>query len=170
MEERFASEANWEAKRFSTKAELLKHLGKNEKDNKLVDRMMLKGLVYKESGMYVLVDKDLEIERLKEENEVLVKQIKKLKEEWSSHSEWKKEEGNNALIAQLKEEIKWLNSDLDYQIAENEKLEKKVAEFQECIRRCYLWARNVKKDKTPRPVFKKEVLKLNDNLPGEDNN
>ena len=141
--------------RFSTKAELLKHLGKNEKDNKLVDRMMLKGLVYKESGMYVLVDKDLEIERLKEE-------IKKLKEEWSSHSEWKKEEGNNALIAQL-------NSDLDFQISENEKLEKKVAEFQECIRRCYLWARNVKKDKTPRPEFKREVLKLNDNLPGEDN-
>ena len=148
--------------RFATKAELLKHLGKNEKDNKLVDRMMLKGLVYKESWMYVLVDKDLEIERLKEENEVLVKQIKKLKEEWSSHSEWKKEEGNNALIAQL-------NSDLDYQIAENEKLEKKVAEFQECIRRCYLWARNVKKDKTPRPEFKREVLKLQDELPGEDN-
>ena len=148
--------------RFTTKAELLKHLGKNEKDNKLVDRMMLKGLVYKESWMYVLVDKDLEIERLKEENEVLVKQIKKLKEGWSTHSEWKKEEGNNALIAQL-------NSDLDYQIAENEKLEKKVATFQECIRRCYLRAQNVKKDKTPWPVFKKEVLKLQDDLPGEDN-
>ena len=148
--------------RFSTKAELLKHIGKNEKDNKLVDRMMLKGLVYKESWMYVLVDKDTEIKRLKEENEVLVKQIKKLKEGWSTHSEWKKEEGNNALIAQL-------NSDLDYQIAENEKLEKKVATFQECIRRCYLRAQNVKKDKTPWPVFKKEVLKLQDDLPGEDN-
>ena len=35
--------------RFTTKAELLKHLGKNEKDNKLVDRMILKGLVYKEN-------------------------------------------------------------------------------------------------------------------------
>ena len=148
--------------RFTTKAELLKHIGKNEKDNKLVDRMMLKGLVYKESWMYVLVDKDTEIKRLKEENEVLVKQIKELKEGWSSHSEWKKEEGNNALIAQL-------NSDLDYQIAENEKLEKKVATFQECIRRCYLRAQNVKKDKTPWPVFKKEVLKLQDDLPGEDN-
>ena len=148
--------------RFTTKAELLKHLGKNEKDNKLVDRMMLKGLVYKESWMYVLVDKDTEIKRLKEENEVLVKQIKKLKEGSTTHSEWKKEEGNNALIAQL-------NSDLDYQIAENEKLEKKVATFQECIRRCYLRAQNVKKDKTPWPVFKKEVLKLQDDLPGEDN-
>lgn len=143
--------------RFSTKAELLKHLGKNEKDNKLVDRMMLKGLVYKESWMYVLVDKDTEIKKLKEE-------IKRLKSEWKAgtHSEWKKEEGNNALIAQL-------NSDLDYQIAENEKLEKKVATFQECIRNCYRWAQNVKKDKTPRPEFKEKVLKLNDNLPGEDN-
>ena len=150
--------------RFSTKAELLKHLGKNEKDNKLVDRMMLKGLVYKESWMYVLVDKDLEIERLKEE-------IRKLKADWQTgtHALWKKEEGNNALTAQLKEEIKWLNSDLEFQMKENEKLEKKVAEFQECIRRCYLRAQNVKKDKTPRPVFKKEVLKLQDDLPGEDN-
>ena len=157
--------------RFTTKAELLKHLGKNEKDNKLVDRMILKGLVYKESWMYVLVDKDMEIERLKEKNEVLVKQIEKLKADWQAgtHALWEKEEGNNALTAQLKEEIKWLNSDLDYQIAENEKLEKKVATFQECIRRCYLRAQNVKKDKTPWPVFKREVLKLQDDLPGEDN-
>ena len=133
--------------------------------------MILKGLVYKESWMYVLVDKDMEIERLKEKNEVLVKQIEKLKADWQAgtHALWEKEEGNNALTAQLKEEIKWLNSDLDYQIAENEKLEKKVATFQECIRRCYLRAQNVKKDKTPWPVFKREVLKLQDDLPGEDN-
>lgn len=150
--------------RFSTKAELLKYLGKNEKDNKLVDRMIAKGFVYKENWMYVLVDKDSEIERLKKENAEMAKQIKELKENWQSgtHALWKNEEGNNALIAQL-------NSDLEYQMKENEKLERRVDMYQECIRRCYLWAQNVKKDKTPRPVFKKEVLKLEWDISWEDN-
>ena len=147
--------------RFTTKAELLKHLGKNEKDNKLVDRMILKGLVYKENWMYVLVDKDMEIERLREE-------VKKLKSDWQAgtHALWKKEEGNNALIAQL-------NSDLDFQMKEYEKLEKQTKEevwmYQECIRKCYLWAINEKKIKITRPDFRDNVLKLKKNLPGEDN-
>ena len=152
--------------RFSTKAELLKHLGKNEKDNKLVDRMILKGLVYKESWMYVLVDKDLEIERLKEE-------IKKLKEEWSSHSEWKKEEGNNALTSDLEKKLAESEDNLSYQMKEYERLERETKEevwmYQECIRKCYLWAVNEKKIKITRPDFRDNVLKLKKSLPGEDN-
>lgn len=76
--------------RFSTKSELLKHIGKNEKDNKLVDRMISKGLVYKESGMYVLVDKDVEIERLKKEIEIL-----KQKLEQGTNTLLEKDTGNN---------------------------------------------------------------------------
>ena len=44
-----------------------------------------------------------------------------------------------------------------------------MANYQEAIKRCYLWAVNVKKDKTPWPEFKKGVLKLEEELPGEDN-
>ena len=76
--------------RFATKSELLKHIGKNEKDNKLVDRMISKGLVYKESGMYVLVDKDVEIERLKKEIEIL-----KQKLEQGTNTLLEKDTGNN---------------------------------------------------------------------------
>ena len=43
---------------FESKKALLQHLGKNEKDNKLVDRLILRGEVYMEDGMYYIVDKD----------------------------------------------------------------------------------------------------------------
>ena len=51
---------------FETKRALLAYLGKNPNDNKLVDRLILRGEVVVEEGMYVLVDKDAIIEDLKE--------------------------------------------------------------------------------------------------------
>lgn len=42
---------------FSSKKELLKHLGKNERDTKLVDRMIGKWEVHKVEGWYELVEK-----------------------------------------------------------------------------------------------------------------
>lgn len=66
---------------------------------------------------------------------------------------------------ELENKLKESESNLEYQIAENEKLQKRVALFQECIRNCYRWAQNVKKDKTPRPEFKEKVLRLREDLP-----
>ena len=51
---------------FETKKALLRHLGKNEEDRKLVDRLILRGEVYMEDGMYYIVDKDAIIEELRE--------------------------------------------------------------------------------------------------------
>ena len=57
---------------FETKKALLEYLGKNPDDRKLVDRMMLRGDVHKEDGMYVYIPqvkvRDLydEIAQLKE--------------------------------------------------------------------------------------------------------
>ena len=53
------------ALKFHTKRELLRHLGKNENDRKLVDRLMVRGKVHMENGIYVLVDKDADIEYYK---------------------------------------------------------------------------------------------------------
>lgn len=64
---------------FETKKALLEYLGKNPDDRKLVDRMIAKGKVYKDNGMYVLVDRGSlldEVIRLRED----VKELKKLKE------------------------------------------------------------------------------------------
>lgn len=56
---------------FATQRELLEHLGKNENDRNLVQRLIIKGDVVRENGMYVLVDKDEIIKNLREENEKL---------------------------------------------------------------------------------------------------
>lgn len=51
---------------FETKKALLEYLGKDPNDRKLVDRMVLRGDVYMEDGMYYLVDKDAIIKELRE--------------------------------------------------------------------------------------------------------
>ena len=130
---------------YRTKKEILEHLGKDGKDVRYLDRAVASGEIIVRDRMYIVSKEYIEeLEKNQTENKVIEPKVDK--------------NDNQEKIAELE-------SDLDFQISENEKLEKKVAEFQECIRRCYLWARNVKKDKTPRPEFKKEVLKLDDNLP-----
>ena len=43
-------------------------------------------------------------------------------------------------------------------------MEEKLNKFQDALRNCYLWVRNVKKDKITRPDFKKDVLKLDEDV------
>lgn len=65
---------------FETQAQLLRYLGKNENDRSLVQRMMIRGEVYKENGMYILVDKDKKIAELISEVEKLRHEITTMKE------------------------------------------------------------------------------------------
>lgn len=58
---------------FETKKALLEYKGKKSNDNKLVDRMILRGEVRVVDGMYEIVDKDEIIEELKREIENLKK-------------------------------------------------------------------------------------------------
>lgn len=62
---------------FETKKALLEHLGKNPNDNKLVDRMMRRGEVYLEEGMYYLVESE-EVVKLKER----IKELEKSDLRW----------------------------------------------------------------------------------------
>lgn len=57
---------------FSTQRELLEYLGKCPEDRSLVQRMMIRGEVYKEDGMYYLVNKDEKIREL----EILVEKLR----------------------------------------------------------------------------------------------
>lgn len=154
---------------FSTKKELLEYRGKNWNDNKLVDRWILRWEVVMEDGMFRLVDKDAIIAELE-------KEIKNLKEQQGKNaltivSEWSNEQGKNALQGNnaLLEKIAELESDVNYLNGEYEKMEAKLINYQEAIRNCYRWAREVKKDKTPRPSFKKDILKLEEDVKWEDN-
>lgn len=65
---------------FETQAQLLRYLGKNENDRNLVQRMIMRGEVLKENGMYILVDKDKKIEELISEVEKLRDEIVTIKE------------------------------------------------------------------------------------------
>ena len=145
---------------FETQRGVLEYLGKNPNDRSLIQRKIARGEIVKEDGMYYVKEKSVGPEdfsntatilELKEEIERLTGERNHLEQELEK---WREGDGGSCD-----------QSDLDFQIAENERLEAKVANYQEAIRKCYLWARNVKKDKTPWPEFKKEILKLEEDLP-----
>lgn len=108
------------SKKFRTKRELLRHLGKNEDDRKLVDRMMLKWEVVMSDRMYILVDSKKE----------LIEEIKNLKEQLSKVS-------NPDLEEELNEaKIQWEYYERMY----NEELLDK----QNKIRKCFQWIKQIK--------------------------
>ena len=65
---------------FRTQRELLEHLGKNENDRNLVQRLIIKGEVVRDGDMYVLVNKDERIAELEREVEKLRNEIVTMKE------------------------------------------------------------------------------------------
>ena len=65
---------------FRTQRELLEHLGKNENDRNLVQRLIIKGEVVRDGDMYVLVNKDERIAELEREVEKLRSEIVTMKE------------------------------------------------------------------------------------------
>lgn len=72
---------------FRTQAELLRHLGKNENDRSLVQRMVIRGEILKENWGYILTNKDERIQELEEEIKKLRSEIATIKE-----SNWDLEE------------------------------------------------------------------------------
>ena len=151
---------------FRTQRELLEYLGKNENDRNLVQRLIIKGEVVREWDMYVLVDKDARIAELEKEVERLRNGIVTTKEsDWEDERSENVTQGNNALL----EKVASLESDVNYLNGEYEKMEAKLINYQEAIRNCYKRARDVKKDRTPWPEFKKDILKLEEDVSWEDN-
>lgn len=102
---------------FKTKKELLEYLWKKGNDNKLVDRLMLKGIVEKVDGWYILHDPDKEeIERLKwmiQEKDILIsgqdREIRRLK----SENEWLVVENAELMQESIKEWEKKSDVDID---------------------------------------------------------
>ena len=138
---------------YRTKKEILEHLGKDGKDVRYLDRAVASGEIIVRDRMYIVSKEYIEeLEKKQTENKVIEPKVDK--------------NDNQEKIAELE-------SDLDFQMKEYEKLEKQTKEevwmYQECIRKCYLWAVNEKKIKITRPDFRDNVLKLKKSLPGEDN-
>ena len=177
--------------RYRTKKEILEHLGKDGKDVRYLDRAVASGEIIVRDRMYIVSREYIEeLERKLREMEVVppldlgkamvdmipveVKMLRKKVEDLESENGLLKGEvDKNINLSDLEKQIESLNSDLDFQMKEYERLEKQTKEevwvYQECIRKCYLWAVNEKKIKITRPDFRDNVLKLKKTLPGEDN-
>ena len=115
---------------FETKKALLEYLGKNPNDRKLVDRMMLRGEVHKEDGMYIYIP------------QVKVKDLYDEITELKGH------------IRLLEENVYTFNETKDYSAAYNEAkaqrdyyqdlYEKEVQSKQEIIRKCFRRIQQIK--------------------------
>lgn len=112
---------------FSKKRELLEYLGKNPKDNKLVDRLILRGEVRVVEGMYEIVDKDEEIKELR-----------------ARVAELEKQEGKNTWLSDdnlIKEELYEARIQWEYY---EKKYNEEVEDKQNRIRRCFRWIKQIK--------------------------
>lgn len=155
---------------FETQKALLEYLGKCPDDRKLVKRMIGRGEVYKKDGMYYLVDNfkkkatwDLydEIRELKDR----VKELEKSDLEFAKPRETRV---YNVDVERLEEQIRELNSDLDFQIKENEKLEADKKRYQNSIRESFYFVNDVCKYKIDWYKYK-ATIKLEWDIEWEDN-
>ena len=104
--------------KFKKKRELLEYLGKNPNDNKLVDRMLLRGEVHMDNGMYIYESDKEVIDELKKENKNLKEQLSKV--------------SNPKLDEELNEaKVQW---EYYQNLYENE-----VKDKQNRIRKCFQW-------------------------------
>ena len=119
---------------FLTQGELLRYLGKNENDRKLISRMAERWEVYKEWGRYYIREKAWEqeyvdeIRRLRKENKELRESLENLEKVEKDGVVWD-EEGINELRVNVKY-YKGL-------------YEKECEESKETIKRMYLYIKNV---------------------------
>ena len=142
---------------------MLEHCGKDGKDVRRLDRAMKRGEVIHDVDMgYITVvdyiwELEEEIKRLKSEP----KCVKTVVEEVIK--DVKRDD-----IEELEKKIKELESDLDFQISENERLEAKVKRYQNSIRNSYYYINDTLHKKVNRPDYK-AIIKLEWTLPWEDN-
>lgn len=146
--------------RYRTKKEILEHLGKDGKDVRYLDRAVASGEIIMRDRMYIVSREYIEeLEKNQAINPVSEPKVDR-----------NDNQVNNTL---LEKKLAESEDNLNFQMKEYERLERETKEevwmYQECIRKCYLWAINEKKIKITRPDFRDNVLKLKKSLPGEDN-
>lgn len=149
---------------YLTKGDMLESQGKSRADVRWVDRQIAKGIVsHNENGFYFVM------EYLIEENEALKKELEKSEPKCVKTAvEAVIKDIKRDDIEELEKKIKELESDLDFQISENERLEAKVKRYQNSIRNSYYYINDTLHKKVNRPDYK-AIIKLEWTLPWEDN-
>lgn len=139
---------------FETQRELLEYLWKNVNDRSLVQRLIAQWRVVREWGKYILLSKEgliEEVNRLREENYKLREELFKKDGVWENEASGN--DGGN-------------DGDLEFQIKENEKLEKQILVYQNAIKESYYYVNSIGKVKIARPDYK-EKIKLRLDVSGE---
>ena len=139
---------------FETKRALLEYLGKNSEDRKYVDRLIAKGKVYKDDGMYVLVERGNlldEVIRLREEN----RRLKNFSGGNTVVENTTVTEVENTTLNNdgLVKELSDVKNDLTFQMWEYERLQHKM---EKALEKCYelmVEKKVVVKEKNPLSCF-----------------
>ena len=152
---------------FETKKALLEYLGKNPKDNKLVDRMMLRGEVYLEGGMFYLADGG-DVNTLRERVAELEKKLKEAEIVPPIDLPQYAEELKSVEVKMSENRIKELESDVEYLNKEYEKMGAKIKKYQAAIRNSFYYINDTLHKKIDWPTYK-ATIKLEWDLPWEDN-
>lgn len=157
--------------RYRTKKEILEHLGKDGKDVRYLDRAVASGEIIVRDRMYITSKEYIEeLEKKLTEEQRIDVEIKPIVDENINQESMV---DKNINLSDLEKKLAESEDNLSYQMKEYERLERETKEevwmYQECIRKCYLWATNEKRIKITRPDFRDNVLKLKKSLPGEDN-
>lgn len=134
---------------FSTKWDLLEHLGKDRKDVRYVDRLMLKWVVEKKEWKYILHDPQqeeiaslrVEIDRLKgiidklemdnESLEILIRDLEEQKVKWWEEKEKKSEKKDDKISSSS---ISSEKSDLEFAIEEYDRISSVLVSS---MKKCY---------------------------------
>ena len=134
---------------FSTKWDLLEHLGKDRKDVRYVDRLMLKWVVEKKEWKYILHDPQQEeiakqkeeIDRLKgiidklemdnESLEILIKDLEEQKDKWGEEKGKKSEKEYDKISSSS---ISSEKSDLEFAIEEYDRISSVLVSS---MKKCY---------------------------------
>lgn len=138
---------------FSTKWDLLEHLGKDRKDVRYVDRLMLKWVVEKKEWKYILHDpkqeeiarQQEEIERLKkvidklemdnESLEILIRDLEEQKDKWEEQKEKKSEKVDDKISSSsTSSSINSEKSDLEFAIEEYDRISSVLVSS---MKKCY---------------------------------
>lgn len=155
---------------FRKKKEILEYLGKDVKDVRLIDRMIKRGEIKREGCVYIYESREVELEKeiknLSEANKGLKEKLDSmLRDDKISSKESMVDKNIN--LSDLEKKLAESEGNLNFQIAENEKLQIQIKEYQQAIRNCYYYVYKFKK--VLRPDFRDSVLKLTKEIPWEDN-
>lgn len=147
---------------YLDKKGILEHCGKDGKDVRRLDRAMKRGEVIHDVDMGYITVVDY-IWELEEE----IERLKSLKEGEGKNTLCS-ENATRSTDATLEEKVKELESDLEFQISENERLEADKVRYQEAIKNSYLYMINVLKKKMDWYTYK-ATIKLEWEIKWEDN-